>query len=298
MSIHCKTHVLNVEWKQMFQFPLDTHLKIGMVSTAGGLKRNVAYMEKIKTVLHEEPNLVDPVMIEGLPGVGNVGKLAAEHLLDQLKAVKFADIYSVHFPPQVVLDDDGIAKLVNNELYYSKAEDKSHPDLIIVVGDYQGLTPEGQYDISDHLLQMASKYGVKRIYTLGGYGVGKILDDPRVLGAATTLDLVDEMKEKGVVFSKGEPGSGIVGASGLLLGLGKVYGFEAICLMGETSGYFVDPKGAEAVLRILASILNVELDFSDLENKAEQIDAIASKLKEMEVPQLEEAPQEDLRYIG
>lgn len=282
----------------MFQFLPDTLQKIDMVSIAGDLKRNVAYMEKIKTVIHEEPNLVDPILIEGLPGVGNVGKLAAEHLLDQLNAVKFADIYSVHFPPQVVLDDDGIAKLVNNELYYSKAEDQNHPDLIIVVGDYQGLTPEGQYELSDHLLQIASKYGVKRIYTLGGYGVGKILDDPRVLGAATTLELVEEMKEKGVVFSKGEPGSGIVGASGLLLGLGKVYGFEAICLMGETSGYFVDPKGAEAVLRILASILGIELDFSDLENKAEQIDAIASRLKEMEVPQLEEAPQEDLRYIG
>ncbi|WP_400207621.1 proteasome assembly chaperone family protein [Candidatus Methanomassiliicoccus intestinalis] len=255
-------------------------------------------MEKIKTIIHEEPNLTKPILIEGLPGVGNVGKLAAEHLLDQLKAVKFADIYSVHFPPQVVLDDDGVAKLVNNELYYSKAEDGSHPDLLIVVGDYQGLTPEGQYDISDHILQLALKYEVQRIYTLGGYGVGKILEDPRVLGAATSLELVEEMKERGVVFSKGEPGSGIVGASGLLLGLGKVYGMEAICLMGETSGYFVDPKGAEAVLRILAAILNIEIDFSELENKAEQIDAIASKLKEMETPQLEEAPPEDLRYIG
>ena len=252
-------------------------------------------MEKIKSVIHEEPNLTDPILIEGLPGVGNVGKLAAEHLLDQLKAVKFADIYSVHFPPQVVLDDDGVAKLVNNEVYYSKSEDNSRPDLLIVVGDFQGLTPEGQYDISDYLLQMAIKYKTKRIYTLGGYGVGKILDDPRVLGAATSLELVEEM---GVVFSKGEPGSGIVGASGLLLGLGKIYGMEAVCLMGETSGYFVDPKGAEAVLRILASLLNVEIDFTDLESKAEQIDEIASKLKEMETPQLDETPQEDLRYIG
>lgn len=258
----------------------------------------MVFMEKIKSVIHEEPTLTDPILVEGLPGVGNVGKLAAEHLLDQLKAVKLADIYSVHFPPQVVLDDDGVAKLVNNEVYYSKSEDGSRPDLLIVVGDFQGLTPEGQYDISDYLLQMAMKYNVKRIYTLGGYGVGKILDDPRVLGAATSLELVEEMKEKGVIFSKGEPGSGIVGASGLLLGLGKIYGMDAVCLMGETSGYFVDPKGAEAVLRILSSLLNVEIDFTDLESKAEQIDAIASKLKEMETPQLDEAPPEDLRYIG
>ncbi|MGD0818726.1 MAG: PAC2 family protein, partial [Methanomassiliicoccales archaeon] len=109
-------------------------------------------------------------------------------------------------------------------------------------------------------------------------------------------ELVDEMKEKGVIFSKGEPGSGIVGASGLLLGLGKIYGMRSVCLMGETSGYFVDPKGAEAVLRILAGILRVEVDYKALEEKAEQIESITSKLKEIEAPA---APKkEDLGYIG
>ncbi|HUV25030.1 MAG TPA: PAC2 family protein, partial [Methanomassiliicoccales archaeon] len=62
-------------------------------------------MESIKTIFYEEPELVEPILIEGLPGVGNVGKLAAEHLLDQIDAVKFADIYSKHFPPQVVVND-------------------------------------------------------------------------------------------------------------------------------------------------------------------------------------------------
>ncbi len=252
-------------------------------------------MDKIKIIYSEEPVLENPILVEGLPGVGNVGKLAAEHLLDQIDAVKFADIYSVHFPPQVVVDDEGVVKLVNNELYYSKA-DGNHPDLIIMVGDYQGLTPEGQYDISDAVLGIARKFNVSLIYTLGGYGIGKMVEIPRVLGAATSKELVEEMKEKGVIFSKGEPGSGIVGASGLLLGLGKVAGQKAVCLMGETSGYFVDPKGAEAVLRVLANILNVQIDFSDLETKAEQIDLITSKLKEAESPA--EPRREDLGYIG
>jgi len=252
-------------------------------------------MESIKTIFYEEPELKDPILIEGLPGVGNVGKLAAEHLLDQIDAVKLADVYSKHFPPQVVVDDDGIIKLVNNELYYSKGEGE-RPDLLMLLGDYQALTPEGQYELSDHVLKVAMKYGTKMIFTLGGYGVGKMVDEPRVLGAATDMELIEQMKEKGVIFSKGEPGSGIVGASGLLLGLGKVYGIKAICLMGETSGYFVDPKGAEAVLRVLADILNVEIDFSDLKDKAEQIDMITSKLKEIETPQ--EPKREDLGYIG
>jgi uncharacterized protein (TIGR00162 family) len=255
----------------------------------------VIYTDSIKTVMIEWPELKSPVLVEGLPGVGNVGKLAAEHLLEQLKAKKFADIYSKFFPPQVLLDDDGVIRLVSNQLHYAKGKGK-RPDIVFLVGDYQGLTPEGQYELSDHVLQLSKKLEVSRIYTLGGYGVGRMIDKPRVLGAATDKDLVEEMKEKGVVFSKGEPGSGIVGASGLLLGLGAVEGLKAVCLMGETSGYFVDPKGAEAVLRVLASILNVEIDFSELESKAQQIDAIASKLKDLETPQ--EPRREDLGYIG
>ncbi|MFP4169674.1 MAG: proteasome assembly chaperone family protein [Methanomassiliicoccales archaeon] len=252
-------------------------------------------MESIKTIFFEEPDLKEPIMIEGLPGVGNVGKLAAEHLLDQIEAKKFADIYSKHFPPQVVVDEEGIIKLVNNELFYSKGEG-DRPDIILLIGDYQGLTPEGQYELSDEILSIAKRFGVSRIFTLGGYGIGKMVEEPRVLGAATTSDLVEEMKERGVIFSSGEPGSGIVGASGLLLGLGKIYDIEAVCLMGETSGYFVDPKGAESVLRVLAEILKVEVDFGDLEDKAEQIDQITSKLKEIESPT--ETSKDDLGYIG
>lgn len=252
-------------------------------------------MDEIVVVYKEKPTLRHPILVEGLPGVGNVGKLAAEHLVDQLKAVKFADIYSKFFPPQILVNDSGTIRLVSNEMYYVLRPDATN-DLLILIGDYQGLTPEGQYELSDKTLRIAKEFGVKRIFTLGGYGLGKMIEKPRVLGAATDPELVEEMKKQGVTFSKGEPGSGIVGASGLLLGLGNLYDMRSVCLMGETSGYFVDPKAAQAVLEILANVLSVKLDFSELESKAEQIDMITSKLRETEPPA--EPKREDLGYIG
>lgn len=252
-------------------------------------------MDDIVVVYKERPTLRDPIFIEGLPGVGNVGKLAAEHLVDQLKATKFVEFYSKFFPPQVLVNDSGKIKLVNNEMFYVKREGFPN-DLIIMVGDYQGLTPDGQYELSDRTLKILKELGVSRIYTLGGYGLGRMIEKPRVLGAATDDELVEEMKKNGVTFSKGEPGSGIVGASGLLLGLGVLYDMRAVCLMGETSGYFVDPKGAQAVLEVLARILGVTIDFKELEAKAQQIDAITQRLKEAEPPA--EPRREDLGYIG
>jgi uncharacterized protein (TIGR00162 family) len=252
-------------------------------------------MDQIVIVFKEKPSLRDPIFIEGLPGVGNVGKLAAEHLVDQLKAVKFAEIFSKFFPPQVLVNDSGVIRLVSNEMYYVSRPEAPN-DLVIMTGDYQGLTPEGQYELSDRTLQVIKELGVKRMYTLGGYGLGRMIEKPRVLGAATDQQIVEEMKLNGVTFSKGEPGSGIVGASGLLLGLGNIYGISSVCLMGETSGYFVDPKGAQAVLEVLARILDVKIDFAELEEKALQIDQITSKLREAEPES--QPKREDLGYIG
>ena len=66
--------------------------------------------------------------------------------------------------------------------------------------------------------------------------------------------------------------------------------------MGETSGYFVDPKSAEAVLQVLAKALKLKLDFSALHEKAQQIEQITSKLKDAEVPP--EPKRENLDYFA
>lgn len=254
-------------------------------------------MEEIMINTDKKPRLKNVILIEGLPGVGNVGKLAAEHLIDELKAVKFAEIYSKFFPPQVLVDDDGVVKLVNNELFYIKHNKKLKKDLLFLIGDYQGLTPEGQYNLSSKVLNMALDYGLDLIITLGGYGLGRMVDTPRVLGAVSNKNMIKEMKSHGIVFQRGEPGSGIVGASGLLLGLGKIHNIEGVCLMGETSGYFADPKSAQEVLKVLTKILDIKIDFSELENKAKQIDKITSQIRDIEPPKAKKT-EDDLHYIG
>ncbi|MCK5038056.1 MAG: proteasome assembly chaperone family protein [Thermoplasmata archaeon] len=253
-------------------------------------------MEKIVIEFKEKPDLEAPILIEGLPGVGNVGKLAAEHVIEELGAVEFASIYSIFFPPQVLIDEEGVARLVSNKLFYSKAKKKGENDIIFLVGDYQGLTPEGQYELSSTLIDTLLDFGGKRIITLGGWGIGHVVKEPRILGAATHPHVVEEMKAHGVIFSKDEPGNGIVGASGLLLGLGVLKGLEGICLMGETSGYFVDPKSARAIVDILSKILGSEIDVSSLEDRTKEMDAVTAKLKEME--DLPEPSKEQLNYIG
>ena len=256
-------------------------------------------MKETMVVRIKEVALKDPILVEGLPGVGHVGKLVADHMVEELKAEKIMEIFSPHFPPQVMVNTDGTIRQVRNEIYAYRGKD-GEPDLLILIGDYQSATNEGHYELCDIFLDVAESYHVQRIYALGGYGTGQFVEKPAVMGAATSLSLVEEMKEKEVLFQENEPGGGIIGVSGLLLGMGALRGMDAICLMGVTSGYLVDPKAASEVLRILCLILGIEVSIQALEERAKEMEKIIGKLQEMERAQgpYEAGGDEDLRYIG
>ncbi|HEY6238980.1 MAG TPA: PAC2 family protein, partial [Thermoplasmata archaeon] len=123
-------------------------------------------MEDVLIRITEKPQLKDPVLVEGLPGVGNVGKLAADYLRDQLKALPLASIYSKFLPPQVYVNEEGIIRLVSQELTYRRATKAGERDLIILGGDYQGIPAEGQYELTHQVLQFCAGLGVREVYTL------------------------------------------------------------------------------------------------------------------------------------
>jgi uncharacterized protein len=252
----------------------------------------------------EKVELRSPILIEGLPGVGNVGKLAADYLRDQLPTRPLATILSKFFPPQVYVGEDGVIRLVSNDLSFWKAPPSAEHDLLVLGGDYQGISPEGQYEITERVLDYCYQLGVREVFTLAGFAQGRVVDEPRVLGAATSAARVESLTKFGVVFSRNDPGGGLIGASGLFLGLGRLFGIEGACLMGETSGYFVDPRSAEAVLKVLGRVLKIDIDFTALETKAKEIDRIAQKIHEAESRATEPTPgvgtpqREDLGYIG
>lgn len=253
-------------------------------------------MKKIVLNQIKRPRLENPILIGGLPGIGNIGKIAADYLIEKLKMQKMADIYSQYLPPQVFIGDDGITHLVKNSIYYKKFPNKS--DLMVLVGDFQGTTQEGQYEMSYNILEFAKKFNVSTLYTLGGYSTGKISETPRVLGAVTNLDLQDTLTDGGVVFPKGEPGGGIMGSAGLILGLGKeLFDIEGACLMGETSGYFADPKGAKEVIKVLSHLLDIEIDLKEIEERSKQIEDITEKMQE-DVQGKQGAHKDDLGYFG
>jgi uncharacterized protein (TIGR00162 family) len=145
---------------------------------------------------------------------------------------------------------------------------------------------------------VAEDFDVERAYALGGVPTGELVEEYTVLGAVTEAPLVEELKDAGVEFREDEPAGGIVGVSGLVLGLAPRRGLEAACLMGETSGYLVDPRSAQAVLEILQELLGFEVDYESLEERADEMQEVVSKIQEMQNQQAPVPTDDDLRYIG
>ena len=250
----------------------------------------------------EKVKLKKPVMIEGLPGIGNVGRVAAGYLVSELKMKKFAELYSPYFLPLVVLHQDGIATALKCEFYYAKM--KKH-DIIVLTGDTQSISPEGHYEVCDHILDFAGKYGVDNIITLGGFAEGEIVEEPRVIGAVNDKKLLKIYEKCGINFSE-EHGIGtIVGASGLLLGLGKLKGINGLCLMGETAGVpmMTDPRAAEMVLTALMNVINIKMDLSKLDKTVKDMEEGIKKTDTIHKKMIDEITKQpgkgdEIKYIG
>ena len=197
-----------------------------------------------------EPQLENPILVEGLTGLGNVGMIAARHLIEATSAKVFAELYAPYFPDYVVVEKDGTCRPPRYQFYAAKTK-KNH--YVILTGDSQPSMEDtlAQYDISDEILNFAEKYGSKFIVTMGGVATSKAGNEVYI--AATSEELAQKHVKKGVqIYSEGK----IIGATGLLLGLAKKRELEGICLLGATTGFGAERGVALSLFKILANILD------------------------------------------
>jgi len=198
------------------------------------------------------PVLENPVLVEGLPGFGNVGKLAARLLIEFTRAEVFAELYSPSFPDYVLVGKDGVCRPPRYE--FSTAT-FGKTQFLVLTGDAQPSRDDvvAHYTLCDEILGFAEEFGCRFLATMGG------LPTPRPAGevyvAATSDRLAVEAMEKGAVLY----GAGrVVGAAGLMLGLAKERGWDGVCLLGATTGLRADKGAAFNVFKFLMRLFGVE----------------------------------------
>lgn len=202
--------------------------------------------------MHSRPKLEDPVLVAGLPGIGNIGKIVAGLLIESSHAELFAELYSPSFPDYALIDKEGICRPPRYEFYASKAG----KNLMILTGDSQPPLEDipAHYEVCDDVLDFATSLGCKFIITVGGAPSPHRTKEIYV--AATSRKQAKECLEKEVTIYKG---GRIVGAAGLLLGLAKKRGLKGICLLGSTLGLTADREAALRLYKFLGRILGTDI---------------------------------------
>jgi len=215
--------------------------------------------------VYEKPKLNDPILIEGLPGIGFVANIAALHLIRELKATRFAEIFSASFQDLAVTTETGGARSPINELYYHKSGEGGR-DLIIWYGNTQALTTFGQYELCGRVLDIAEELGCRFVISIGGFKQEEIKTTPVIYCAASDPETLNEALSLGTKIMVGQ----IFGVAGLIVGLSKIRELRGFSLLVETLGTYPDVNAASLALSALSKYLNLSLDLSKLDAAAEE----------------------------
>jgi len=224
-------------------------------------------IKKIKQI----SKIKNPVFIEGLPGIGNVGKVAVDFIIDETKAKKIFEISSYDMPHSVFVNEDNMVELPKIELYYKNIKGR---DILLLTGDVQPIDERSCYELCDEILDLIQKYKTKEIITLGGIGLHKVPKEPHVFCTGNSRKLITKYKNgtslKNKVYGVVGP---IVGVSGLLLGLAERRKIDAISLLAETYGHplFLGVKGAKEILKILNKKLELNINLKDLDKEIKEL---------------------------
>jgi len=226
----------------------------------------------------EDVELDSPTMIEGLPGVGLVGKIAADHLVDALDMTHYASCRcdglpevavfgegdSTYEPPvRIYADEDRDLLALQSDVPVSpNAADEFATCLTGWLGE-QDATPLCVSGLP------AEKDGVPDLYGVANGGATAVLDEHDIASPA----------ESGVIS----------GPTGALLYEADRTDLDAVGLVVEANRNFPDPEAARVVLlEGLGPIADVEVDTEHLVEQAEEI----SQARENLAKQMQESDDE------
>jgi len=229
-------------------------------------------------VHRDDISLDSPTLIEGLPGVGLVGKIAADHLVEVYDMEYYASAHCEGLPEIAVYDTDDPQVRPPVRLYADEER-----DLLVLQSDAP-ISPSGAKEFAGCMVGWFEANDATPIY-LSGRPAEKD-GVPNVYGVSTGDGAA--MLEGADVDLPSENGA-ITGPTGALIHESQRVGLTGIGLIVEADQRFPDPEAARALLQTAISPLaDFEIDTEALVEQAEEIGRAKAQLAQ----QLQENQEE------
>ena len=253
----------------------------------------------------KKQKLKNPLLVVGLPGIGNVGKIAVDFLKQELHAKKLAEFSSGDLPHTVFVNEKNLIELPSIQLWQAST---SKRDVLVLVGDAQPVHEMACYDFCETVIKVLKELKCRDVITLGGIALRHVPKKPQVYCIGTN-------KKTAVEFSKGTSlktelygiVGPIMGVTGVLAGLASKQGLHAVVILAETFGHpmFLGIAGAREILGVLGKKLQVVLRLDALTREMKQVEE-ELLLQRKEVADLQQGVPAKLRgkagketsYIG
>ncbi len=223
-------------------------------------------------LIGKKPKLKNPILVEGLPGIGNIGKVAVDFIIEEVKAKKLYEVTSFSFPHSVFVNEENLIEMPVIEVFYAK---RKKQDLILLSGDIQPMDEKSCYEFCHLLLSKFESLKGKEIITIGGIGLQDVPKTPKVYCTGNNKKIIEKYKKNTKLNNNiyGVVGP-IVGVTGLLLGLAGKKKIPAIALLAETIGHpmYLGIKGSREVLKILDKKLDLGIDLNKLDSEIKDLE--------------------------
>lgn len=231
----------------------------------------------------KKPDGPRPWMVAAWPGMGNVAVIAAGYLVQELEMRPVAELFPRgHFDIQQVTVKEGVIvppHMPRSVIYRWKNPDSAGRDLYVFLGEAQPTS--GTYAFAHELLDRAAELNIERVITFASLASQlHPAGEPRVVGAATDQQMLDELRRLEVrTLEDGQIG----GLNGVLLGAASQLGLSGLCLLGEIPFFAAavpNPKAAAAVLGAFNLLAGVEIDMEELNGHAKAVEEALVELME------------------
>ena len=232
---------------------------------------------------------VDPTgatLIEGMPGVGLVGKIATDHLIDQRDMREFASVRGDGIPPVTVFDDAD--RGVNSPIRLYADEEA---ELVALRSDVPVHVMDAPV-FAQRFTDWIDEHDVLPIY-LGGLAAEREGDEVPSIEGIGVGDGQDHLDEAAV--APPDDGGMISGPCGALLSEAADENVDAVGLMVDTDPRFPDPQGSHALIKQgINPIADVDADTQRLVDEAEEI---MEQRKEL-AQQMQQADQHEASQVS
>ncbi|WP_135302335.1 proteasome assembly chaperone family protein [Haloarcula amylovorans] len=221
----------------------------------------------------------EPTLVEGLPGVGLVGKIAADHLVESYDMEHYASVLCKGLP-EIAVYTEGDPTVRAPVRLYADAE----RDLLVLQSDAP-VSPAAADEFASCLVGWFESHDVAPIF-LSGMPAEKD-GVPKVYGIATGdgASLLDEAD----IGTPTESGA-VTGPTGALVHEAQRIGMTGVGLVVEADPQFPDPEAARALLNTgIGPLGEFEVDTDALVEQAEEI----GEAKERLAKQMQNAEEEE-----